>query len=45
VPAPRAALDRATELAGANGVVLVTGSLYLIADVLRPADQGRASML
>ena len=42
---PRAALQRARELAGADGVVLATGSIYLIADLLRPATAGRASML
>jgi dihydrofolate synthase/folylpolyglutamate synthase len=43
--APRDALARARELAGRSGVVLATGSIYLIADLLRPAGQGRASML
>jgi dihydrofolate synthase / folylpolyglutamate synthase len=33
VPAPLEALDRARELAGAEGAVLVTGSLYLLADL------------
>jgi dihydrofolate synthase/folylpolyglutamate synthase len=33
VPEPRAALARARELAGPNGAVLVTGSLYLLADL------------
>jgi dihydrofolate synthase/folylpolyglutamate synthase len=33
VPDPRAALARARELAGASGAVLVTGSLYLLADL------------
>jgi dihydrofolate synthase / folylpolyglutamate synthase len=42
---PGAALERARELAGASGVVLVTGSIYLIADLVRPAGAGRASML
>jgi dihydrofolate synthase/folylpolyglutamate synthase len=42
---PRRALGRARELAGPDGVVLATGSIYLIADLLRPAGQGRASML
>jgi dihydrofolate synthase / folylpolyglutamate synthase len=45
VPRPWAALERARELAGADGVVLVTGSIYLIADLVRPAGAGRASML
>ncbi len=42
---PNAALRRARELAGPGGVVLATGSIYLVADLLRPARQGRASML
>jgi dihydrofolate synthase/folylpolyglutamate synthase len=43
---PRAALARARELAGVDGVVLATGSIYLVADLLRPADaRGRVSML
>ncbi len=33
VPDPRAALARARELAGVDGMVLVTGSLYLLADL------------
>jgi dihydrofolate synthase/folylpolyglutamate synthase len=45
VPEPRAALERARELAGAGGVVLATGSIYLIADLLRPAGQRSASIL
>ncbi|MGB2711863.1 MAG: cyanophycin synthetase [Conexibacter sp.] len=42
---PRRALARARELAGAGGVVLATGSIYLIADLLRPAGQRSASIL
>jgi dihydrofolate synthase/folylpolyglutamate synthase len=42
---PARALERARELAGPGGAVFVTGSIYLIADVLRPAARGRASML
>jgi dihydrofolate synthase / folylpolyglutamate synthase len=42
---PRRALERARELAGAGGVVLATGSIYLIADLLRPAGQRSASIL
>ncbi len=42
---PRAALRRGRELAGPDGVVLATGSIYLVADLLRPVKQGRASML
>ena len=45
VSSPQPALERARELVGADGVVLATGSIYLIADLLRPADQSRASML
>jgi dihydrofolate synthase / folylpolyglutamate synthase len=33
VPVPEAALERARELAGPEGAVLVTGSLYLLADL------------
>jgi dihydrofolate synthase / folylpolyglutamate synthase len=42
---PRAALARGRELAGPNGLVVATGSIYLVADLLRPAGAGRASML
>ena len=42
---PGAALNRACELAGRSGVVLATGSLYLVADLLRPARGRRASVL
>lgn len=45
---PRRALDRARELAGREGVVVATGSIYLIADLLSAAERGtgrRASML
>jgi dihydrofolate synthase / folylpolyglutamate synthase len=42
---PRAALARARELAGAGGVVLATGSIYLVADLLAPAGQRSASIL
>jgi dihydrofolate synthase / folylpolyglutamate synthase len=42
---PRAALRRGRELAGPGGVVLATGSIYLVADLVRPDKQGRASML
>jgi dihydrofolate synthase/folylpolyglutamate synthase len=45
VSGPAAALARARQLAGASGVVLATGSIYLIADLLRPVGQSRASML
>jgi dihydrofolate synthase/folylpolyglutamate synthase len=42
---PRAALMRARALAGRGGLVVATGSIYLVADLLRPAGAGRASML
>ena len=46
---PPAALERARELAvrygGRDGVVLATGSIYLIADLLRPPGESRASVL
>jgi len=42
---PRAALVRARKLAGPAGLVVATGSIYLVADLLRPAGAGRASML
>jgi dihydrofolate synthase/folylpolyglutamate synthase len=49
VPDPRAALERAQELAtslrGPEAVVLATGSIYLIADILRPAGATRVSAL
>jgi dihydrofolate synthase/folylpolyglutamate synthase len=38
-------LALARELAGAGGVVLATGSIYLVADLLRPAGAGRGSTL
>jgi dihydrofolate synthase/folylpolyglutamate synthase len=42
---PRRALAVARELAGPEGVVLATGSIYLIADLKRPAGAGPGSML
>jgi dihydrofolate synthase / folylpolyglutamate synthase len=42
---PRAALERGRELAGPGGLVLATGSIYLVGDLVRPADAGRASAL
>ncbi len=48
VPEPHAALRRARELAGPQGVVVATGSLYLIADLMRDeatAGTRRVSML
>jgi len=44
-PDPRRALARARELAGRGGVVLATGSLYLLADLKRPAAAGPGSTL
>ena len=35
---------RARELAGPGGVVLATGSIYLVADLLRPARERRARL-
>jgi dihydrofolate synthase/folylpolyglutamate synthase len=45
VPDPLSALDRARELAGPAGTVVVTGSLYLVADLVRPSSAQRASIL
>jgi dihydrofolate synthase / folylpolyglutamate synthase len=42
---PRAALARARELAGPDGSVLATGSIYLIADLVRERADVRASTL
>jgi dihydrofolate synthase / folylpolyglutamate synthase len=42
---PRAAVDHARSLAGAGGAVLVTGSIYLIADLVRERPGVRASSL
>jgi dihydrofolate synthase/folylpolyglutamate synthase len=42
---PRAAVDRARVLAGPGGAVIVTGSIYLIADLLRESRDARASTL
>jgi hypothetical protein len=33
VPEPQAAVERARRLAGPGGAVLVTGSLYVLADL------------
>jgi dihydrofolate synthase/folylpolyglutamate synthase len=40
----RGALQRARALAGADGVALATGSIYLIADLLRPAGAARSTL-
>jgi dihydrofolate synthase/folylpolyglutamate synthase len=42
---PHEALRRARKHAGPDGAVLATGSIYLIADLLTPERQGRASRL
>jgi dihydrofolate synthase/folylpolyglutamate synthase len=42
---PRAALARAREIAGAEGAVVATGSIYLIADLVREDATARASAL
>jgi dihydrofolate synthase / folylpolyglutamate synthase len=41
---PRAALATARELAGPGGAVLATGSIYLIADLLRPVGARGATL-
>ena len=45
VSEPHAALAAARRAAGPDGVALATGSLYLIADLLRPPGAGRGSIL
>ena len=42
---PRAALERARALAGPDGAVITTGSIYLIADLVRERSAARASRL
>jgi dihydrofolate synthase/folylpolyglutamate synthase len=42
---PRAAVARARELAGPGGAVIVTGSIYLVADLLSAPGARRASVL
>jgi dihydrofolate synthase/folylpolyglutamate synthase len=44
-PDPPAALHRARELAGAEGAVLATGSIYLVADLAAGPAKRRASTL
>ena len=44
-PDALSALARARELAGLGGAVLATGSIYLVADLVRPAGAARASTL
>ncbi len=43
--AAAAAVARARELAGPDGAVVATGSIYLIADLVRDAAGARASAL
>jgi dihydrofolate synthase/folylpolyglutamate synthase len=45
VPGPQAAVARAREMAGPDGAVLATGSIYLIADLLSAPGARRASAL
>jgi dihydrofolate synthase/folylpolyglutamate synthase len=45
VPEPRAALDRARALAGPEGAVVATGSIYLVADLVSEPGARRASAL
>jgi dihydrofolate synthase / folylpolyglutamate synthase len=42
---PRSAVERARELAGPDGAVVVTGSIYLIADLVREHGTARASRM
>ena len=42
---PRAAVERARDLAGPDGAVIVTGSIYLIAELAREPGAARASTL
>jgi dihydrofolate synthase/folylpolyglutamate synthase len=42
---PRAALERARDLAGPEGAVIATGSIYLVADLVRERPAARASRL
>ena len=42
---PRAAVGRARALAGPGGAVLATGSIYLVADLVREQPIARASIL
>ena len=44
-PDPRTAVRRARELAGENGTVLATGSIYLVAELLSAPGERRASAL
>ena len=42
---PRAAVERARALAGEDGAVVATGSIYLVADLLSEPGRRRASAL
>ena len=42
---PHAAVHRARTLAGENGAVLATGSIYLVADLMRETTDARASTM
>jgi dihydrofolate synthase/folylpolyglutamate synthase len=42
---PRAAVERARVIAGPDGAVLATGSIYLVADLVREQPSARASTL
>jgi dihydrofolate synthase/folylpolyglutamate synthase len=42
---PHDAVARARELAGPDGAVLATGSIYLVADLLSPRGRRKASAL
>jgi len=42
---PQAAVERARALAGAGGAVLATGSIYLVADLVRGEEERRSSAL
>ena len=44
-PEPRKAVRRAQEIAGEQGTVLATGSIYLVADLLSAPGARRASAL
>jgi dihydrofolate synthase/folylpolyglutamate synthase len=44
-PDPRRAVERARALAGPNGTVLATGSIYLVAELLSSPGERRASAL
>jgi dihydrofolate synthase/folylpolyglutamate synthase len=44
-PDPRRAVERARALAGPDGAVIATGSIYLVADLLSPPGARRVSVL